>query len=217
MRSNQIEVLKKKLKLTDVQRELMIGKILGDGHLETQNQGKTYRLKIEHGIKQKEYVDWFYSYFKDWVLTPPKIRDSKRSSKIHEKYWFNTISHSSFRFYAHQFYKNGVKGIPILIRKFLTPRVLAVWFMDDGSIKSKETKALILNTHSFSKGDLQVLIEAINSKFGILMRIRKQKDGNQLYIPSAEVDKFISIINPHVIDSMRYKFEKVKLTKVPKE
>lgn len=208
MRSNQIELLKKKLKLTDVQRELIVGKILGDGHLETQNQGKTYRLKIDHGIKQKEYVNWFYSYFKDWVLTPPQLRDSKRNDQVYRKYWFNTISHSSFRFYAHQFYRSGVKGIPVLIKKLLTPRALAVWFMDDGSIKSKETKSLILNTQSFSKRDLQVLIEAIDSKFGVLMRIRKQKDGNQLYIPSAEVDKFISIINPYVIDSMRYKLQK---------
>ena len=65
MHSDLIESHKSKLKLTDRQREIIIGKLLGDGHLETQNKGKTYRLKIEHSIKQREHVDWLYSNLKN--------------------------------------------------------------------------------------------------------------------------------------------------------
>ena len=42
-------------------KEMLVGKILGDGCLETQNNGATWRLKIEHSFKQKEYVDHQYS------------------------------------------------------------------------------------------------------------------------------------------------------------
>lgn len=47
----------KTLKLTQKQREIIMGLILEDGHLETRTNGKTYRL-VEHSIKQKDYVLW---------------------------------------------------------------------------------------------------------------------------------------------------------------
>jgi len=43
MYSKEIENQKKRLKLTKRQKEILVGKILGDGHLETQDNGKTYR------------------------------------------------------------------------------------------------------------------------------------------------------------------------------
>ena len=45
--SRDIEEYKQHLKLTRTQREVLVGLLLGDGHLETQNGGRTYRLKIE--------------------------------------------------------------------------------------------------------------------------------------------------------------------------
>jgi len=51
--------MNKKIKITPKQKQIIIGKILGDGHLETVNE-KTCRLKIEHSYKQRAYVDWLY-------------------------------------------------------------------------------------------------------------------------------------------------------------
>ena len=47
MRSRAIEAYKTTLRLTDVQREIVVGVLLGDAHLETQDRGRSYRLKIE--------------------------------------------------------------------------------------------------------------------------------------------------------------------------
>ena len=66
MNTKEIKNYKEKLKLTRRQREIIVGKLLGDGHLESMNNGRTYRLKIEHSLKQKEYVDWFYQEFEEW-------------------------------------------------------------------------------------------------------------------------------------------------------
>jgi hypothetical protein len=38
-------------KLSEVQWEAAIGLLLGDASLQTQNKGKTYRIKFEWGIK----------------------------------------------------------------------------------------------------------------------------------------------------------------------
>ena len=128
--------------MNEKQRSIMVGTLLGDGHLETQNQGRTYRLKIEHSIKQKEYTDFFYQNFKSWANDAPKEKKKTVKGKPYTNYYFQTRSVGEFRFYGQIFYnENGKKVIPEFIDKLLTPLAVAVWFMDDGSAKSKQHKA----------------------------------------------------------------------------
>ncbi len=47
MYSREIKNRKKHLKLLEKQSEILVGLLLGDGHLETQKKGRTYRLKME--------------------------------------------------------------------------------------------------------------------------------------------------------------------------
>jgi|SRR3989344_7379032 len=209
MRSNEIESYKKTLTLTDRQREVLIGTLLGDGHLETQNNGRTYRLKIEHTLWQKEYVDWLYELFRDWVTTSPRKRNQSVLGKPYEKYGFQTLSHGAFRFYAQQFYLKKRKILPRLLAKWLSPLVMAVWFMDDGSIKSNRHRALILNTQCFTRGENLKLIEVIQKKFGIIMSLRPQRNLYQLYIGSESVGTFADLIRPYILSSMRYKLGKL--------
>lgn len=205
MYSKAIETHKQKLELSDYQREILIGLLLGDGHLETQNNGRTYRLKIEHSHLQKEYADWLYQIFKDWILTPPQKKTQMVQGVKYEKYWFSTLSHGAFRFYAGQFYRDKKKVLPKLIGRWLTPRAIAVWFMDDGSIKSKRHRALILNTQNFAKNELQRMIKILQEKFGIEASLRKQRGLHQLLISGRSAQEFAKIIKPHLIPSMNYK------------
>ncbi len=195
----------KKINLTSRQREIIIGKILGDGHLETHSQGQTYKLRIEHSYNQKDYVDWVYNELKSCASNLPKIKFQTVRGKIYRKYWFNTISTPSLRFYGQQFYPNNKKVIPKYIYKWLSPLTLAVWFMDDGSIKSKECQAKILNTQGYSSEDVQKLIDTLEHVYNLHTKARKQKEGLQIYIPAQEVEKFKSIIEKYIIPSMEYK------------
>ena len=74
--------------------------------------------------------------------------------------------------------------------------------MDDGSIKSKQSKGVILNTQGFT--ETEVLL---------LCKIRKQKDGNQIYISGHSYELLKSLIYSFIIDSMRYKFPKDRIIK----
>lgn len=195
----------KKIKLTTRQREIIIGKILGDGHLETHSNGQTYKLRIEHSYNQKDYVDWVYKELQSLASNIPKIKFQTVRGKMYRKYWFNTISTPSLRFYGQQFYPANKKVIPKYIYKWLSPLTLAVWFMDDGSIKSKECQAKILNTQGYSSDDVQKLIDALAGVYDIHAKPRRQKEGLQIYIPAQEVGKFISIIEKFIIPSMEYK------------
>lgn len=208
MNSNELKEYKKDLKLNSIQRQIIVGTLLGDTHLASYN-GLNYSLMFQHGLSQKSYIEWKYSYFKDWVLTPPKVKDQIVNGKLYKKVWFNTVSHVALRFYGRLFYHHGKKVIPPIISKLLTPLGLAVWFMDDGSIKSKEHRALILNTQCYSDKDLRLLQKMLLRKFGIKTKLRKQKEGQQIYILSETVARFIEVIKPYIIPQMEYKLGKL--------
>ena len=217
MRSREIEKYKQSLKLTSDQRELLIGLLLGDAHLETANSGRTYRLKIEHSKSQERYVNWIYSQLKEWVRTAPQKKEKHLNGKVSENVWFQTYSHPAFKFYAQQFYQENRKKVPKLISRWLTPKAMGVWFMDDGSYKSKEHRALILNTQGFARSDILLLQNALERIHSVKTQIRKQKDGMQILIVEPNASRFASIIRPYLREELTYKLGKIGLTQLPKE
>lgn len=213
MHTKEIESYKTRLTLTDKQREILIGLMLGDGHLETQNSGRTFRLKIEHSAKQRPYVDWLYEQFRSWIRTPPQKKLKIVRGREHEEWWFTTLSHGAFRYYGHLFYHRGIKIVPRLIERLLTPCAFAVWFMDDGSVKSSATNGRIINTHGFMRHDVRRLCDALNYKFNLHARKRYQRDGWQIFIPAEDATILVALLKPYMIPFFAYKLPQVKETK----
>ena len=217
MRSNEIEKYKSSLRLTDEQKEVLIGILLGDATLETQNNGRTYRIKIEHSLKQKAYAEHLYGLFNDWARSKPwKRKVTLSNGKTYTNIVFSTLSHSALRFYAHQFYRGRVKIVPRLIRKWLTPRAIAYWYMDDGSIKSKQSKGLIFNTHGYEKHEINRLIQVLKEKFHLDAKLRSQKEGYQIYISGKSYESFKDLVLPHMLPEMNYKIPEPRRTHLPK-
>ena len=205
MRSNLIEENKKALRLTQKQRDIIVGLLLGDGHLETQNQGRTYRLKVEHSVMQQAYAEWLQTIFREWI----------RPSGLHIRYKddkpfsvsFSTLSHGSLRFYGQQFYDGRKKVIPKMLAKMLSPLSLAIWFMDDGSLKSERHATYVIHTLGYTLEDLRIVQDTLLKKFSIETRLHRQKGKYwRLYIPRVSAKKFRDTIEPFLLPSMRYKF-----------
>ena len=114
--------------LTQTQKSIIIGSILGDGYLRVIKGRRNAFLEINNSVKQKEYVDWKYNQLKSIVKSPPK---SRRSNGNRVAYRFYTRQHPELTGLWQRFYKNGCKTIPDNLQ--LNPIILAVWFMDDGS------------------------------------------------------------------------------------
>ena len=213
MHSNVIEAYKRNLKLSQRQRDIIVGVLLGDGHLETRDSGKTYRLKIEHSIKQKDYVNWLYQELQPWVRESPRVRivtSAFTREGGNACYGFTTYSHGALRFYGQQFYRGRIKIIPASIRKLLTPPSIAIWYLDDGSWKSNRHSTFIIHTHGYSQRELARVQQALQ-KFGIQARLHRQirERGTywRTYIVSKSAGKFRELITPTIslIPSMSYK------------
>lgn len=218
-------------KLSANQKEILVGLLLGDACLETQTKGQTWRLLIEHGKKQKEYLEYKYKIFQEFVQTPPKQRikqSSQAGGKTTMNWNFKTTVQPSLRFYAHQFYQTNPDGtftkkVPKQIAKWLTPQGLAYWYMDDGSMKSKTHKAVYLNTQGFEKQDCELLCKVLKDKFDLECKLKKSIDKRtnkvsyQVAIAGkATYDKLRDLIFPYFLPSMHYKFPPARLLALPK-
>ena len=205
--------MEKNSKLTLLQKEVLFGVILGDAHLETQNNRITYRVKFEQSIKHKAYIEHLYLIFKNYVKTSPQLKvvtyknrqtnTQKHSTNIR----FATISSVRFTFFGKQFYKDKKKVIPKLIHRWLTVRALAYWYMDDGSMKSTQSKGVLLNTQAFSHAEVQLLCNVLSEKFNLYCWPRKQKKNTyQIYISGKSYETLRDCIYPFLIPEMQYKF-----------
>lgn len=197
--------------LSSIQREASIGLMLGDVSLQTQNKGKTYRMKFEWGNKDKPYVDHIHNLFYEWILSPPH---KKSRINVHGNvvinWGFQTISHTAFNYLKDLFLVNNNKGIvPNLIKDHLTGRGLAYWFMDDGGKldynKNTINKGLVLNTHGFSKEEVEMISIELNDKFDLNTVIRMNKNKYIIVIKSDKYDKFMDLIYEYILPHMRYK------------
>lgn len=203
-------------KLSSIQREVLVGILLGDANLQTFNNGRTYRLRCLQSEKNKEYLYHLFDIYKNIsnsgphhlqeVVSHPDVTYKKYINKVYNKYYFNTLTSSSFRFYGQSFYLNGVKVVPYYIERLLTPRSLAYWFMDDGSLKWRDhSKGFRFCTDSFTYRDVCLLSTLLQNKFHLANSIVKNRNSHRISILTKSHDDFINIISPYIIDSMKYK------------
>lgn len=183
--------------LTQLQKSLIIGCILGDGYLRKIPGRKDAFLEVNHSIKAKEYVDWKYSVLRNICVSGPKKR---KIDKIRTAYRFFTCQHPEITELYERFYYKGKKVVPSQIK--LDPVILAVWFMDDGS-KTKKGN-VYLNTQQFDFTSQRRLLHALRL-LGIKARMNKDKKYYRIRILKESVGYFVEIIKPYIIPSMRYK------------
>lgn len=216
MRSRKIEAYKLTLSLTAAQREMLVGLLLGDACLETQNGGRTFRMRVEYSLKNRSYAEHVYEQFREWVLSPPRVREVRSRGHRSQNVAFSTLSHGALRFYAQQFYSDRRKRVPPLIEKLLTPRGLAYWFMDDGSMKSTQSKAVILNTQGYERKEVGTLVALLQGRFGLEATERTQREGYQVYVSGRSYERFVALVETWIHPSMRYKIPEVRRTQLPK-
>ncbi|OGZ10694.1 MAG: hypothetical protein A3D65_05590 [Candidatus Lloydbacteria bacterium RIFCSPHIGHO2_02_FULL_50_13] len=191
------------------QFDVLIGSLLGDARLECRSLGirdaKTARFRVHHGEKQAEYVQWKYDMLKNFVSAPPRaITRLDRKRNIFETSWyFHTKSTKKLGMLHDWFYtNNGVKQLPQQLEEVLSPRMLAVWYMDDGSYTGA---SCTLNTHALRNDEQHRVMEMFMDSFGIMCTLVKDRRQHKIRIGARGIQRFLDIVAPHVIPSMTYK------------
>jgi hypothetical protein len=180
--SNKLKTYKENLApLSLIQKETMVGLLLGDASLQTLNKGKTFRVKFEWGSASRDYLNHVYDVFKNYRISQPhcKERISPKGNKV-INYGFQTLSHKHLTFLSLLFKYKPKKSLDLnLLKNELTARSLAYWFMDDGGRLDynplTKNRSMVLNTQSFSRIETEGLALLLTNKFKFKTEIRSNK------------------------------------------
>lgn len=82
----------------------------------------------------------------------------------------------------------------------LEPLGIAVWYCDDGCYDYRRNN-IIFCIEGFNKKEKSSIIKFFKEKYGLNFKYYKK----YIYLLKSEVPKFIEIIEPFIIKSMRYK------------
>jgi hypothetical protein len=208
------------LKRTDFssfQKSILIGSVLGDGHLKKRSHLKNATFREEHALDQVEWLRWKYNNLKPFTTSDMWVRDRGNESlmpngrggksyyKIQKVCSMSTGCHPYLTELHNVFYKNRVK---IVNENFLIDNFdmtsMAVLIGDGGNFCENSIR---ICTDSFSKHEVLFLSDLFSGFFKGRITIREEKS-DRFRIVFTEVIKdvdFFSNIKDILPKCMHYK------------
>lgn len=190
--------------LNDRQQSVILGSLLGDGHLEAPKKSThNSRFRKSQKIENYDYQQSLFLELGDYARSIKQYSKNRMLNKkvYTEKEWtVYSASHPSFTDLRKKWYREE-KVVPDDIK--LTPLALAYWFCDDGYIHSKDNNATIC-THSFTKSEVEMLSSFLQRDLEIESSVRRDiinNDGKEqyvLYIGSGQYQHFLETVKEHV-------------------
>ncbi|KDP38241.1 hypothetical protein JCGZ_04884 [Jatropha curcas] len=186
------------LKMSKNQREILVGLLLGGLQIESDEERKRHMIRFEfnenssvHSVLRRHLYDEYH----EWLHPSCKLNDG--SDDI--SYRFSTISHSYFGFYADQFWPKGRAIIPKLIHRWLSPQVLAYWYMYGGHRTSSGDILLKL------KGSREGVAKVVKAFKAKSLSCRVKVKGRVFWIGFLGSDSiwFWKLVEPYIIDDLK--------------
>lgn len=193
---------KRHLTLTEEQKEVLYGSLLGDMSIEV--NWKNAKPVISHGGDQLAYFNHKCKIFEGLLGKPSTTpRYDKRTNKWYNKYAVKFLANPFYTALKAELYPGGIKTITQDWLNKLTERSLAFWFMDDGCNSGT------LATICFTLEECQLLQGWLYGKWGIKTTLQRQINNNNLqylvYIRNESKPIFYDIVKPYIIPEMMYK------------
>lgn len=200
----------KDYQMTNIERNIIIGSLLGDGALSKYGRSLNACYRENTGSSQVPYRKW----------KADKL--SNLDFKSNAKGAIYSPSHPIYTDLYNLFYPDGKKIIPVKGLEILShPIGLACLFMDDGSLVINNYKKfntitlfpqIIFYSQSFTMEENLLLKEHIKNVFNINLKLSIRNDGSNYILKINErnqVYKFLDIVEPYVneIPEMKYKID----------
>jgi uracil-DNA glycosylase len=195
--------------LSRLARDVVCGTVLGEGTL---NARSAY-LGFGHSTRQAEYAA-----FKAELLAELSPRSTELlvaavagGAAEYGDVQVRTLAHRALGVLRTDFY-DGRKRVPPWIQDALNPRMLAVWFMDDGYTRIRPGRQPLaeIATHGFSDADRQVLLHGL-TQLGLPAKASR----GRIFFDVATTRVLCELIAPFVPPSMRYKLHPAVEASVP--
>lgn len=188
--------------LSDRQKDILVGSLLGDANVH--RKGKECRVFFKHSARQLPLLQWKHQEFEQITGMAINMFGQIVKGKEYQFGQFVTLTHPAFSVLRGMFYPKKKKVIPANIARILTsPLSLAVWIMDDGA---KDTAGLTIQTHSFTQRGVARLISVLKRNFNLRATSRKNKGKLIIYFPKSQIPMLWKVVGVHILGEYRYKF-----------
>ena len=198
-------------KIDSLSKQILLGTLLGDGSISSKYGVINGGVDFSHSVKQIDYFNELCRLLGGLVTNTRTITSGYGSEMLSA----HVQSTPEFKeFIISNCVRDGKKFVNVGWVKELTPLSLAIWYMDDGSIRNADDcsvrPTIHISTNNFTLEECCNLKTALLSKFGILAEIRNSESykGNVLYLNTDNTEKFCQLIAPYVCESMKYKLPK---------
>jgi len=187
--------------LTQIQKDLIIGSLLGDGGMRAPSPS-TARFSEGHSEKQAEYTRWKAGILGEFISSvhPHKKEEGE---KVYKGLSLSTRTCTQLREFYELFYPTPFreKIFPSSLRHILNPFALTVWYMDDGSLIKKFHPGICFGLDDTS------LRRALSSlrRLGFRPELSEGKGTTVSILFPGQSEKFFSKISEFVPECMSYK------------
>lgn len=163
--------------LPDNLHSIIIGLILGDGHIYKSSPTSNSRFEISFGKERELFANWVSNLFSNYSNAGVKTTKIKNKlNNLNYNFRFKTKSLPIFNYYHGLFYEiNNItqkykKIVPHNIVDFMNPIILSYLIMTDGNF-DKSRNRIRIYTNSYKKEEVKKLAEAINIKLNIYVGV----------------------------------------------
>lgn len=195
------KVVKKpiRLKLDKEQREILMGLLLGGVQIDSDEERRNHAVYFEfnensdvHRVLKIHIHEQYY----EWLNSFSKLSDG--NDNIPDR--FSTISHSYFGFFADQFWPKGRPVIPKLIHRWLSPRVLAYWYMH-GGLKTASGD-ILLKLKGACRDDVERIVKTLKTK-SLDSRVKRKGKVFWIGLQGSNAAWFWRLIEPYVLVDLK--------------
>lgn len=201
-----------KTTLNSDQYQVLLGSYLGDGHIDYQDTTKQVaRLQLCHSSKQLNYLNWKASA----LNVQSRVNSEAGYSTINGAECYKTENYTACS-------KLFVlpKTITIESIKDLSPLGLAIWVMDDGSLRNSYSStnkrlSITIDSNAFNLEENTLLQSVLKDNFGLDTTIQKTRTYYRLSFNKTNSLKLLNLIAPYVGDDFLHKFKHTRHTPIP--
>lgn len=202
-----------KTKITKESRNLLIGMLLGDGTISNNNV-----FKIAHAESQKDYLEWKIKQLNNCGIRNNGIKTYVKTKgyNIGVPVYYTQLNIIPFIKVLRRVCYKGKKiiGNRKLLNR-LSPKEIAIWYMDDGHINIRRDKGrpcgfYVKISTCEPKEEVQTIINYFKEVWNInfyMFHEGKKEDSYSLCCGTKEGLKFIELVKPYVseVPSMIHK------------
>ncbi|MDG7023028.1 MAG: hypothetical protein JRN45_00745 [Nitrososphaerota archaeon] len=186
--------------------QLLIAVSIGDGSLFVHPNGVTPYFSVEHAKKQQPYFDWKVEQLRSKGIEGEVTeRTRERKGTTLQSCVFKTRVDERFGEAYRLLYRDGEKRITEELLSRVTPPMLAIWFMDNGSIDARYNAAITLSTDSFPRSDVELLSSWLKKNHDIVSGVHNHGNGWVLTMGREASYYLAELVRPFFHESMVYK------------